>query len=708
MYAVLGVTVFKENDPFYFGSVPTAMLTLFKASTLESWNEHLWVNYYGCKEYNGNGLYFMKDEMTEEEWDTMPYYYKCSNPIKNPVLSYLYFLSFILLTSLIILSLFIGVITMSMQSALNHMRIEAEDANRRKKLKKNLKKIDKLSSTRKKMTRLKNLSRTTAILQNSIDRKKSRRQSVLGIEVPGIDHIRKSMTKRFTECMRSLISGENDLYLSGEEIKRAKELNQLKSLLTQAWLGVIDTDEDEDIDGFMHSLKPQIIKVANISRSAVDHRHFTTLVTCAIAACAVQVGYQTDVPTASSDPAFIAFDWIIYLIFLTEVVLRIAAEEFNLFEYFKSVWNVFDFIVIVGSQLKGAGAVLVVLRILRLLRILKVIKTFPQLAIIINSLIMATSSIGYVLLIILLTYYIFGVIGLSIFSDNDPVVFGRLHIAMAHLFRIATLDNWSQIMYKQLYGCANYPPPGVEPDNIAKRCVHSVPSGWSAIIYFILFVVLGALVMLTLFIGVITTAMDEATKQNMVEQDLEKKLHQTALDQEITSHRLEQYRKAFSLLDSDGGGTIDPYEFKSGLDNVNIGTTIEEVKGKLKAFDSNKDGCIDLCDFVVWMESQRKIALEKRAIYEKNVKASKWVLNNEERKAGKIILKRFRQALKIRDAKRIAERNREQLKEKRNVQKPSDILKASSYASRRIVPISASNGEEGSFDYLDDLEDFED
>ena len=40
--------LFKVNDPWHFGSLHVAMLSLFRASTLEDWTDLMYINILGC------------------------------------------------------------------------------------------------------------------------------------------------------------------------------------------------------------------------------------------------------------------------------------------------------------------------------------------------------------------------------------------------------------------------------------------------------------------------------------------------------------------------------------------------------------------------------------------------------------------------------------------------------------------------------------
>ena len=49
-------------------------------------------------------------------------------------------------------------------------------------------------------------------------------------------------------------------------------------------------------------------------------------------------------------------------------------------------------------------------------------------------------------MLLLLTFYIFGILGIILFSANDPFHFPNLHTAIITLFRCATLEDWTDVM----------------------------------------------------------------------------------------------------------------------------------------------------------------------------------------------------------------------------------------------------------------------
>ena len=206
-------------------------------------------------------------------------------------------------------------------------------------------------------------------------------------------------------------------------------------------------------------------------------------------------------------------DATILAVFTAEVVVKVIAKEFSPFHYFYTSagvnsWNCFDFFVVVGSFIPGAGGLLVILRLLRLLRVLKLVKALPELQVIVVALINGIGSISYIGVIMVMVFYLFSIVSIIFFRDNDPWHFGDLHNAMLTLFRCATLEDWTDVVYINWYGCNHYGYAGMETLCTCNDCGY-----WWAPLYFVFFTVIAALVLLTLFIGVVTTSMEEATNK---------------------------------------------------------------------------------------------------------------------------------------------------------------------------------------------------
>ncbi|WP_397595469.1 ion transporter [Silanimonas sp.] len=100
VYGVAAVFLFGENDPRNFGSLPMAVLTLFIVVTGENWSTTLYTQMYGCENFGYDGMEAL-----------------CTASNAQPVLASLFFVSFIVLGTMVILNLVIGVVMNSMQEA---------------------------------------------------------------------------------------------------------------------------------------------------------------------------------------------------------------------------------------------------------------------------------------------------------------------------------------------------------------------------------------------------------------------------------------------------------------------------------------------------------------------------------------------------------------------------------------------------------------
>lgn len=181
-------------------------------------------------------------------------------------------------------------------------------------------------------------------------------------------------------------------------------------------------------------------------------------------------------------------DLVIQITFTIEIILRILAFGKQPLLFFKSGWNVFDFIVTTAFYLPFGGPYTSVLRLVRILRVFRLVTALPRLQILVGALIKSIPSIGYVALLLFIQFYIFAIVGNSQFGKTDPENFGTLGKAMMTLFQVITLEGWVEV-YK------------------------SQPNVVAATIYFISFILLGTMIILNLFIGVIIDGFDEIKKE---------------------------------------------------------------------------------------------------------------------------------------------------------------------------------------------------
>jgi voltage-gated sodium channel len=233
----------------------------------------------------------------------------------------------------------------------------------------------------------------------------------------------------------------------------------------------------------------------------VNSSLFRYFILAVIMASAVIVGFET-YPAVHDRFAhsFHLIDQIIIYIFLVEIILKLLANGKKPWVYFNDPWNVFDFIIVAVCFIPNIDTHFVtVLRLARILRVFRVISIFPKLQLLVNALLKSIPSMGYVVVLLFLVFYIYAVLGSFLFSKSDPVHFGSLHASMITLFKVLTLEGWTDIMNIQLYGTS---------DPAAEYTMK--PVSYASVVYFVSFILLGAMIIMNLFIGVIMNSMQES------------------------------------------------------------------------------------------------------------------------------------------------------------------------------------------------------
>lgn len=179
------------------------------------------------------------------------------------------------------------------------------------------------------------------------------------------------------------------------------------------------------------------------------------------------------------------FDWldvIIPAIFFIEIILKIYAFDYK---FFKSVWNIFDLIIVIICLLPESGP-LRVLRTLRILRVLMLVRKLPRLRILVEAFLESFLSSNWVIMLLLVVFYIYGLIGTLMFGPTFDIWFGTLGRTLFSLFQIMTLESWSE--------------------GIARPVIKEFPL---SCVYFITFILISLYTILNIFIVIMITMMQK-------------------------------------------------------------------------------------------------------------------------------------------------------------------------------------------------------
>ncbi len=197
--------------------------------------------------------------------------------------------------------------------------------------------------------------------------------------------------------------------------------------------------------------------------------------------------------------------------FVIEIAMKIVACGRRPWLYFKEPWNLFDFTIVLICLMPLDMHSAAVIRMARILRALRMITVLPRLRLLVSALLKSIPSLGYVGVLLGLHFYIYSVIGTVTFGKNDPIRFGSLHATAATLFQVLTLEGWNDVRDTQVLGS------DVTYDDswkvLADRERTSEAQPVAAAVYFMSFILLGTMIMLNLFTGVIISSMEEAQEE---------------------------------------------------------------------------------------------------------------------------------------------------------------------------------------------------
>jgi voltage-gated sodium channel len=228
-----------------------------------------------------------------------------------------------------------------------------------------------------------------------------------------------------------------------------------------------------------------------------NNKYFQAFSVVVIILAALSIGANTFDLSDGFNLAIYWLDRFVLWFFLIEIVIKFFSYK-NKVNFFKSGWNVFDAVIVIGSLIPAAGQGILIARLLRVFRVLRLVSAIPQLKLLINALFKAIPKMGYIAVLMFIIFYIYAVVGSLIFSGINSVLWGDVSISMLTLFRVATFEDWTDVMYETM-------------------AVH--PMSW---IYYLTFIFLTAFVFLNMMIGVVIETM--TTEHALIEKEKEEEM----------------------------------------------------------------------------------------------------------------------------------------------------------------------------------------
>jgi len=210
-----------------------------------------------------------------------------------------------------------------------------------------------------------------------------------------------------------------------------------------------------------------------------NNKLFETFVITVIIVSALVIGASTYDFRPGVLQLFNVLDVAVTLFFLAEIVVRMLAEG-SLRRFFSQGWNVFDFVIVVASLIPVEESQMALLgRLLRIFRVLRLVSLIPELRVLLNAFVSAIPRMGYVSLLMFIIFYIYAAVGSILFQEINQNLWGNISIAMLTLFRVATFEDWTDVMYETM---------------------EVYPLSW---IYYLTFIFIVAFIFLNMMIGIV-------------------------------------------------------------------------------------------------------------------------------------------------------------------------------------------------------------
>ena len=236
--------------------------------------------------------------------------------------------------------------------------------------------------------------------------------------------------------------------------------------------------------------------MTRLARRVAENRSFQDAVLGVILLTAVIVGLETFPDLAERYRGlFDAAEVFVQTIFVMEIAIRLLAHWPRPLGFFRDGWNVFDLAVVVVSLLPQSGAFATVARLARLLRVTRLVSVFPELRLIVTTMLKSIPSMGHVVMMLSLLLYVYAVLGVYMFREQDPERWESLAPAFLTLFQMLTLEGWVEIQ---------------------EAVIDAFPFAW---VYFLSFIFVAVFVVVNLFIAVVINNLESAKLEHQAAED---------------------------------------------------------------------------------------------------------------------------------------------------------------------------------------------
>uniref|UniRef100_A0A8C9SK64 Voltage-dependent L-type calcium channel subunit alpha n=1 Tax=Scleropages formosus TaxID=113540 RepID=A0A8C9SK64_SCLFO len=265
------------------------------------------------------------------------------------------------------------------------------------------------------------------------------------------------------------------------------------------------------------------------------------------------------------------------VLFTVEMILKLMA--FKAKGYFGDPWNVFDFLIVVGSivdvilsevdvsvrstfillsvicvitlmtvhlpctDAENLSVSITFFRLFRVMRLVKLLNRSEGIRNLLWTFIKSFQAFPYVALLIIMLFFIYAVIGMQVFGKialedgtqiNRNNNFQTFPQAVLILFRVATGEAWQEVMLASMYGKK------CDPNSKFGEGEEYTCGSNFAVFYFLSFYMLCAFLIINLFVAVIMDNFDYLTRDWSI----------------LGPHHLDEFKKIWAEYDPEATGRI--------------------------------------------------------------------------------------------------------------------------------------------------------
>jgi voltage-gated sodium channel len=279
------------------------------------------------------------------------------------------------------------------------------------------------------------------------------------------------------------------------------------------------TDDRED-----HDSRSALVRFC---ADLADSSAFSFFIFAVILANAAVLGLET-YPQIGSDYGGLlrTLNDVFLGVFVVELAIRLIGFGRRPQDFFRSRWNIFDFVVVAASFAPGLRENAMLLRIARLARVLRIVRLLPDLRVLVTAIGRSIPGVLSLAVLALLVLFVYGMVGWTIFQDHAPEQYGTIGEAMLTLFVALTLENLPQ-----------------------QLALGRDLSEWT-LLYFISYALIAAFLIFNILIGVVINSLEEARTIEHARERADRLEEGTPAGPTIED-RMNEVRDALTALEAD-------------------------------------------------------------------------------------------------------------------------------------------------------------